>query len=54
MFLLSDFNFAMCRCQVTPVNLASLDSLVYQDPRVNQDSQALDSQDPQDLKVRPL
>lgn len=51
--LLSDY-FAMGCYQVTQVNLGSLVSLVYQDPRVNQDSQALDSPEPQDLKVEPL
>lgn len=54
MFLLSDFNFATCCYQVTQVNPGSLVSLVYQDPRVNRDSQASDFQDPQDLKVHPL
>lgn len=53
MFLLSDI-FAMGPYQETQVNLGSLVSLVYQDPRVIQASQALDSQDPQDLKVKPL
>lgn len=55
MFLMSDqlFKFFLFNCcQVTQVSLDSLDSPVYQEPRVILDSLASDSQDPQVLKVK--